>query len=503
MPSKTRRSATCEGGPYLPHLPRPPDTIDGMRLLAVIVLAILVTACAPRRLATVSEPAPSPPDLEGLIRVGCYRCLESAFAGARARGRQDLAFETAALLTLRSKELGLPFEGWLDRARELTAVDPALRVYVDIVGAIPSDPLSGNRDPLVEVQGRMQARMSMTSWRDALRDGPGSALFRAYVDVALVCSFGTLDVDERSFSGPIDPVAETPLYQYRIGLCGVTPRDRLGSLRAAHPELVDIDYALGRYEVEDQVSPDPEAGLRRLESAWAAFPDSPAISTTIGNVHRAWEDWDQAHAAYDAALVKSPNHPEAMVGRITSLSRLSRSQEAVAAATDLLEGGRGRRGEAYYWRAWNYLSLGEHDLARSDADRAKALMVNAPILVLSGTIDWRLRKLRNAEDDFQQALTMDFGECEAAFDLAVVRDELGKQVEAIAAFQQAQRCYDLSRTLRREAIAKIHAGPGSETMKARAAAIHERVLAELADRYQEVLRALDVLQKVTGAKSIP
>jgi tetratricopeptide (TPR) repeat protein len=475
-----------------------------MRLAAPVLLVVFVAGCGAARQQTAAvAPVQMFDDLGGLMGQGCYRCLETAFAGARARGLDRIAFEAAALLALRSKELGLPFDEWLERARELTVANPSWATYLDIVGAIPPDPLSANRDPLVEVQGRMKARLSMTAWRESLREGPTSALFRAYLDVALVCAFGTLDVDGRSFSGTLDPVAATPLYQYRVGLCGDTSHGRLASMRAANPDMVDADYALGRSEVEDPVSPDPDAGLKRLDSARSAFPGSPAISTTIGHVHRAWEDWGQALAAYDAALLSSPNHPEAMIGRLISLSHLGQSREAIATATGVIDGQGRRLGEAYYWRAWNYLSLGEHEAARRDAARARTLMVNAAVFVLSGTIEWRLRRLASAEADFEQALTIDFGECEAAFDLAVVRDGLGKQPQALAAFQQARQCYDLSRSLRREAIAQIQAGPGTEAMKARAAGIHERVLAALEERYQEVLRALGILLKITGTRSMP
>jgi tetratricopeptide (TPR) repeat protein len=471
-----------------------------MRTRAPALLAVLAIGCSPPPPAVVPAAAPTRAALTGLLEQGCYRCLETAFTAARDGGVSDLAFEAAALLVLRSKELGLPVEPWLERAGALVAANPFWRTYLDIAGAIPPDPLSANRDALAEVQGRMQARLSMAAWLDSLREGALSLLFREYLRISLVCSYGRLDVDERSFSDPLHPVAATPLYQYRLALCGVTPRERLASLQASHPEWVDADYAIGRAEAEDPIHPDPESGLKHLESAGSAFPASPAIATTIGNVHRAWEDWEPALTAYDAALAIAPGHAEAMIGRIISLSRLARPDAAVAAATALIDSGLGRRGEAYYWRAWNQLSLGHYDAARADADRARRLMVNAAVFVLSGTIEWRLQRLAAAEADFQQALTIDFGECEAAFDLAVVRDALGKRAESLAAFEQARRCYDLSRTLRGEAIARIHAGPGTDTMKARAAAIHERALAELEDRYREVVRAIEVLKSDTESR---
>ncbi|MGE3843917.1 MAG: tetratricopeptide repeat protein [Vicinamibacterales bacterium] len=473
-----------------------------MRVAAILLVAVLVSGCGASRAgyapSSAGSPSASPEDLTDLLQRGCFQCLESAYEGAMAGEHRGAAFEAAALLTLRSKELGLPFDVWQARAQELGLRDPAWGSYLDIISAIPSDPMSGGQHLIEETEGRMRARKSITFWRDELKHGALSPLFRAYLDLALVCAFGTLDVNADSFSGPLDPMTETPLYQYRLGLCGVSARERLGTLKAHHPEFVDADYALGRAEVEDPIAPDPESGLKHLELARAAFPASAAIVTTIGNVHRAWEDWEAALVAYDLALARTPDHPEAAIGRIICLSRLSRSAEAISAATALIDHGRQRRGEAHYWRAWNHLTLGDYDAARADADRARSLMVNSAVFVLSGTVDWRLRKLTSAEADFQQALTIDFGECEAAFDLAVVRDELGKQREALAAFQQARQCLDLSRTLRREAITKINAGPGSATMKARAAAIHERVLAELDERSREVERALSVLEKVVG-----
>ena len=140
------------------------------------------------------------------------------------------------------------------------------------------------------------------------------------------------------------------------------------------------------------------------------------------------------------------------------------------------------------------LRLEDHQRARTDADRAKTLMSNAAVFVLSGVIEWRLRRLDSAEQEFQQALTIDFGECEAAFDLGVVRDERRKPVEALAAFQQARQCYDLSIALRREAITKVQTGPGTDNTKARDTARHRRELADLEGRRDEVHRAIAVLE---------
>jgi tetratricopeptide (TPR) repeat protein len=432
-----------------------------------------------------------------LIRHGCYACLEEAFGKAQARGATDHAFEAAALLVLRSKELGLPHSGWLDSARALA--DLQRNAVLTMIEAIPPDPSSGDPDAVLNMSGRTQARTSMTTWRETLHNGPWSEVFGAYLDVSLVCAFGRLIANEQSFAGPLDEVAEAPVYQYRVGICDNRQWARLAEFRARHSDYVDADFALGRYAFDDPVNPNQDEGLQRLQSAAAAFPRSPAIAATIGNAYRAWEEWAAALDAYDRAIALSPNHPEALIGRTISLSRLGRSDEAIETASRVIEGGQWRVGEAHYWRGWNHLVRGDYQLARSDADRAKALMANAAVFILSGAIEWRLQRREPAEKEFEQALLMDLGECEAAFNLGVVRDELGKTPEAIAAFTQARQCYDLSIALRQDAIAKIRSAPGNETTGNRAVALHERALRDFEARRQEALRLIDVVRKRTRA----
>ena len=130
-------------------------------------------------------------------------------------------------------------------------------------------------------------------------------------------------------------------------------------------------------------------------------------------------------------------------------------------------------------------------------------MSNSAVHVLSGVIEWRLGRLESAEKEFEGALAIDLGECEAAFDLGVVRDQIGKMTEALAAFKQAGQCYDLSIALRREAIDKIHKGPGTETLKARDSARHERVLSDLTERRHEVTRVVDAIEKAGRPSAVP
>jgi tetratricopeptide (TPR) repeat protein len=471
------------------------------RRIAVVILVVsAVGGCATRRPQAAKTPAPVevPPsrDIEALIERGCFRCLEEAFALADARRLPQLAFEVASLLTLRATELGMPADTWMGRAKALAADDSTWTLYLEMVAAVPRDPLSGVRDDLlVENTIRSRARTLMPVWRDALAGGAGSTVFRRYLAIALTCSTDPPLERDRRASELIADLPTVPLLRYRVGLCSGFQASHLSAIQSDDPEFVDADYALGRYALENPEAPDQDEALRRFRSAAAAFPTSTAIVTSIANVYQMWEDWAPALNAFDAVLALLPTHPDAQLGRVISLSHLERHQEAIEAASTLINGGRWFLGQAFYWRAWNHFNMGNNPSARADADRTRSLMVNAAVFVLSGMIEWRLTHLEPAETEFQEAITMDFGQCDAAYYLGAVRSQRSKVPEAIAAMNQARQCYDLAIAVRRKAIERVNAGPGTPQSRAREVARHERAIAAAEQRRTEAMSAIEKLQK--------
>lgn len=102
-----------------------------MRLsVGLTTIAITVVGCAARgpSPALVAEVGKA----DVVMSAGCYRCLEEALQiferlASDPRGPQRArrgAFEAAVLLAVRSKELGLPFETFLMRARAHPAALP-------------------------------------------------------------------------------------------------------------------------------------------------------------------------------------------------------------------------------------------------------------------------------------------------------------------------------------------------------------------------------------------
>lgn len=461
------------------------------------MLVLALCACAPKRdIRPAAPPAPRV-DIESLLRRGCLHCFEQALSAAQAAGDAQHAFEAAALIVLRAKELGLPLDARLDTLRALVPPGPGWMDLLELVSAIPADRLSGDeyvQQLPAQLAARRRARALVDGWAQAPEPLPASPLFRAYVGVAVACSIQAPsgetggDVAKRARAAWPD----VPLIRYVAASC-TGDRATLAAVHEADADFVDVEYALGRIASEGRV-PDYDESLRHLRAARDAFPDSIAIATALGNLRIQREEWTDALAAFDAVVAQAPLHRDALLGRVVALTRLARHEEAIAAATHMIELGEWQLGPAYYWRAFNELQLRRLGEAAADRDHAKSLMSNAAVFLLSGLIEWGEHRLPQSEAEFQQALVLDFGQCDAALYMGAVRNEMMKRPEAVAAFKQAIQCYDLAITLRNKNIADIRAGSGSDAAKARLIGMQQRALDEATSQRDEAARDIATIQ---------
>jgi tetratricopeptide (TPR) repeat protein len=470
------------------------------RQLAALLLALATSAACATRPGAIATPPDisSTTAIDALIARGCFDCLRQAYDAAVAASNQNRTFETAVLLAARAKELGLPHAPWLERARAALPAGPDWSDYLAIVQALRIDPLADDRDAvLAETLKTRASAETVAAWRADLATGVGSPQLRAYLEVSLVCQYIVQDRNV-TIAAAVQRFPDVPLIEYRAGACGLSQAPHLAAVREAVPEFADVDFLLGRYALDIPRQPDQDEALRRFTAARSAFPDSPAIVASLAALRRDREEWMEALEAYDATLMLVPTHRDALLGRAVTLSHLARHDDAIAAATRILALGSWFTGEAYYWRAWNEYHVARIDDARIDTDRAKGLMHNASVLVLSGMIEWHEHRLDESEAELQDALTLDAGQCEAAFLLGAVRAERRQWASGAAAFELAQRCYDLSVTLRRETIARITAGPGTSEGKARQIAQQQRAMSEEAQHRDEAAQNAANLQKRGG-----
>jgi len=406
-------------------------------------------------------------------------------------------YETAVLLAARSKELGLDWRPWVARAQEALPPGSGWTIYIDVVQGLQDDPLSGDRDVLLTVEFERRRPIDVYDrWRAALATAPGSPWVSAYLDLALACRPRQNLGRGEAIAAVLARLGDVPLLQYRVALCGgeAAPA-RLAAVLDADAAFADAHLDLGRFMLQNRVQPDYEEALRHLQAARAAFPASPVMPSLIAELHRSREEWPEALEMFNAVLALVPTHRDALLGRTISLSHLLRYEEASAAATRLVDLGNWFIGQAYYWRAWNGFQLKKIPEARADADEAKALTLNGPTFVLSGLIEWVQKHLDVAEGEFQQALDMDYGQCDAAFYLGGVRIEKRNWSESLAAYQHAQQCFELAVAVRSEAVAKLSATEASAAANAPEIASHQRAIADSQKRVGESAQNVAAIQR--------
>jgi tetratricopeptide (TPR) repeat protein len=208
-------------------------------------------------------------------------------------------------------------------------------------------------------------------------------------------------------------------------------------------------------------------------------------------LYRVLNKLQEAVDFYDRTLALVPMHREAMLGRTIALTHFDRREEAIAAATELLDAGDWYIGDAYYWRAYNHHALSNLDAARDDVERARERSgLRAEVLLLAGTIYYDRREMDAAVRDLERARELDESLCAAPWYLGLIGAERKQWTDASKVFGQAAACYRAAITvLQSELAAQTQVLGDSEEGRA-VAAEYERLIAR--QRLEEARSAFNV-----------
>jgi hypothetical protein len=92
-------------------------------------------------------------------------------------------------------------------------------MYLDIIETQQRDPLSGDRDVLLtEEFARRRPADVYAKWRDSLQNGPGSEVFRAYLDLTIACRRQQFHGRDEAAGAVLTRFGDLPLLLYRVGL---------------------------------------------------------------------------------------------------------------------------------------------------------------------------------------------------------------------------------------------------------------------------------------------
>jgi tetratricopeptide (TPR) repeat protein len=428
-------------------------------LLAVLVLT---TACAARGPSpqTVAEIAKG----DALFRAGCYTCLTEALTIYQKHKVSQGIFDASLLIAIREKELGIPADDALRLVRELPSEAPSLaqggsRSNALLAGAqlvvgetsgldpVQRAALMGGRPPIDKDHPR---RRALDPWF-------GKDVVATYVALTLDCESSRL-IESVDMAGLTKIYEGQPLMQFRLSRCGRPAQaQHLATLRATDPRWTDTLFWEARREMVGSPTTgiDFPKALSLFAEGRAAFPTSLALTMSWANVSMSAEEFETALSGFDEVLSVYPEHRDALIGRVTSLSYLLRHPDAVTTATRVIELGTWHIGDAYYWRAWNRYNLKEYETAWADVETAIKGLSNTRVYTLAGLIAYARKELPVAVQRFDRAYEIDSSNCDATWMSGLVNIDQELLAMAAPKFTRAMSCFVSSAAALRENLALV------------------------------------------------
>jgi tetratricopeptide (TPR) repeat protein len=451
-----------------------------------VLLLPLALACGTRHPpAEFSAPTN---DAQRLMAEGCYRCLQDAFAAyereataTRSRRARRGMFNAALLLALRAKELGLPSELLLGQVQQLATQLgdeglgplPSAQTYLSALALVQGD--LGGLDP---DQRATQARQLASRWTtDGTMPRPRLELERATADMLTQYVALSIDCEDAHARKRINAEAirarhPSPLIAFRLALCQMDG-STLSSLRRSDARWVDTLLFEGRLEMASRVSANVGRAADLFTTAHDAFPDSAAVTLALASARNLLGEHAVALELYDSVLLKHPAHADALLGRLMSLSHVTRHYDAIAVATTLIERGSHHLGAAYYWRGWNRYRVHQLPLAWDDIRHAENLSADSSVLTLAGYIAYARQWPETAIDRLHRAFALDDENCDAVWTEGLVH--VGKEgwMAAATRFATAVSCFASAADQIRRDLAATEQGPSSTVDTARRVATNQ------------------------------
>lgn len=458
--------------------------------IVVLAIALGIGACTPRPRLDPRPGIELTADLtraDALVRRGSYASLRDALAiyerlaaTGDAPAADQRAIDTALLLALRERELGLAGGRSLERAVERANRQPPpydIGVFLSVAEsqAWHAGGVSKERQDS-QLPALRTMFKSWPAWRAQLEAGAERDLLRAYVLLALDCA-------RRSYQGEGDvppwtpPDGAPPLLRFRAAVCPrMVDEAILDALAKNDPTFAEIHLFLGEQALGNLTLRTAE---KHLAEAVQAMPDLPPAWLMLGHVHLALEEPDLARDAYHRVNISVSGQREAMLGEAKSLSYLGRAEAAIAILDEVERLGTWYMGDMYYWRAWNRHRLSQNDAANDDVLASRQRMPMDPkVDALAGFIALARHEVERAEGEFRLAVQHYEGrgerDCDSGYYLASTLVMQRKWAEAGPFFERAEPCYALDEKAVRQRIAAIRASDLPDDRQDRLVAARER-----------------------------
>jgi tetratricopeptide (TPR) repeat protein len=451
-------------------------------------------ACAPKKV--VVDPATAGrvtlAQADANLRAGCFDCLVEAlkqYESVRAvpvlaEQATTGAVRTAALLALRERELGTTDSGYLEKARELasvpapvasgfsrTSIQQEVAPLFDVIENYPWRAGAGrSRRPdsplnvFVNRERRIE-ELRATAARDELS---------AYVSIAYACESGAA----RTMGNPemrlaVGMWADVPLLKFRLAICATSGPSALDEAVGGEPRFKEAAFFKGLNATSARKLDEADA---RYREAYAWRRTWPAATLALANVAMTGEEFQVAREFYDETLALAPQFPEALLGKLRALTYLSRHEDAMAVADELIAISR-YPGDAHYWKSYNELSLERYDAAWLDIEAADRSLINSDVPKLAGIIAINRHEIEVARQRLEISRQRNPNDCQTLYYLHLVLADQRRWPETVSGAVGAAGCIDSAEAGLRAQIEQIRMSDAPEARKARQIASREQQIA--------------------------
>jgi tetratricopeptide (TPR) repeat protein len=432
-----------------------------------LAACLLCAGCASAPVKPAPVPAAELARADAAVLRGCYDCLleaQAIYARAAGPARTEVLqrlFETSILIALREREFALVDSGALERARALVPqLPPALEAarYVALVENVPAEHDSWTH---ADARSFRNARRPFASRVPAelewLSSSGAAPEVRRFLAQTLACLYPGPRNPAPPADGSSTPGGVPPLLRYRTIACVDRPQGELQTILDEVPEFVEVQYFVGMKAVDAIPmggGPDPRPLIASVSSR---FPDAiPALYLSARFQHVIGRCTD-ALTLLGRILARFPEHESAWLGQVMCYTDLVRRQEAIEAATHMIDRRFDNMDEALYWRAWNFHGTGDLTSARRDIDEVRRIRVRPETLTLAGIIEHDQDDLNPAERDLTLATKLSDTDCTARWYLGSVHVKKGSWAGAAPAFDGARACFDAEGDALSERLAAIQA----------------------------------------------
>ena len=256
-------------------------------------------------------------------------------------------------------------------------------------------------------------------------------------------------------------------------VCGVRRTTAMAEIVAREPRYKEAAFhqaldATGARKLDE--------AERRYREAYAWRQTWPAATQALANVLITGEDFEGALDFYDRTLMLVPMFADALLGKIRALTYLSKSEDAIRVADELLAVER-YPGDAYYWKAYNELDLQRFDDAWRDIEAADKLVRNSDVPKLAGIIAIDRMQLEVARVKLELARQRNQSDCQALYYLHLVYAELRQWPQTVSGAVAAAGCISAAEIGLQAEIERIRGSELPEARKDRQIAARERQIA--------------------------